>query len=83
MFDASTDAPAYFANFRVAAGGRKLYDAIAEKGRVATQGIYFDTASDRIRPESAPTLEEIASMLSEHSRSPAHDRRTYRELVKM
>jgi len=66
MFDASTDAPAYFANFRVAAGGRKLYDAIAEKGRVATQGIYFDTGSDRIRPESAPTLKEIASMLSEH-----------------
>jgi hypothetical protein len=66
MFDASTDAPAYFANFRVAAGGRKLNDAIAENGRVATQGIYFDTGSDQIPPESAPTLKEIASMLSEH-----------------
>ncbi|HKU62629.1 MAG TPA: hypothetical protein VJQ44_15515, partial [Gemmatimonadales bacterium] len=48
-----------FGNFRVAAGGRKLYDALAEKGRVATQGIYFDTGSDRIRPESTPTLKEI------------------------
>ena len=67
MFDASTDNPAYFGNFRVAAGGRKLYDAIAEKGRVATQGIYFDTGSDRIRPESAPTLKEIAAMLGEHA----------------
>lgn len=67
MFDASTDSPAYFRNFRVAAGGRKLYDAIAEKGRVATQGIYFDTGSDRIRPESAPTLKEIGDMLKEHS----------------
>src|SRR5688500_2618297 len=67
MFDASEDSPAYFANFRVAAGGKKLYDAIAEKGRVATQGIYFDTGSDRIRPESAPTLKEIGSMLSEHA----------------
>jgi OmpA-OmpF porin, OOP family len=67
MFDASADNPAYFANFRVAAGGKKLYDAIAEKGRVATQGIYFDTGSDRIRPESAPTLKEIGSMLSEHA----------------
>lgn len=66
FFDASEDSPVYFANFRVAAGGRKLYDAIVEKGRVATQGIYFDTGSDRIRPESAPTLKEIASMLSEH-----------------
>jgi OmpA-OmpF porin, OOP family len=67
MFDASADNPAYFRNFRIAAGGRKLYDAIAEKGRVATQGIYFDTGSDRIRPESAPTLKEIGDMLKEHA----------------
>ena len=66
-FDASEDNPAYFRNIRVAAGGRKLYDAIAEKGRVATQGIYFDTGSDRIRPESAPTLKEIGDMLTEHA----------------
>jgi outer membrane protein OmpA-like peptidoglycan-associated protein len=67
MFDASTDHPAYFRNFRIAAGGRKLYDAIAEKGRAATQGIYFDTGSDGIRPESAPTLKEIGDMLKEHA----------------
>ena len=67
MFDASNDHPAYFRNFRIAAGGKKLYDAIAEKGRVSTQGIYFDTGSDRVRPESAPTLKEIAGMLTEHS----------------
>jgi outer membrane protein OmpA-like peptidoglycan-associated protein len=51
---------------RVAAGGRKLYDALAEKGRVATQGIYFDTGSDGIRQESAPTLKEIGTMLKDH-----------------
>lgn len=51
---------------RVAEGGRKLYDALAADGRVATQGIYFDTGSDQIRPESAPTLREIADMLSSH-----------------
>src|SRR5687768_18431220 len=67
MFDASSDNPAYFGNFRVAAGGKKLYDALADKGRVATQGIYFDTGSDRIRPESTPTLKEIGQMLTEHS----------------
>jgi len=33
---------------------------------VATQGIYFDTGSDRIRPESTPTLKEIGQMLTEH-----------------
>lgn len=54
-------------NVRIAAGGKKLYDALAEKGRVATQGIFFDTGSDRIRPESAPTLKEIAAMLQEHA----------------
>ena len=67
MFDASNDSPAYFRNFRVAAGGKKLYDAIEEKGRAATQGIYFDTGSDGIRPESAPTLKEIGDMLKEHA----------------
>jgi outer membrane protein OmpA-like peptidoglycan-associated protein len=67
MFDASTDNPAYFRNFRIAAGGKKLYDAITEKGRVSTQGIYFDTGSDQIRPESAPTLKEIAGMLADHA----------------
>jgi outer membrane protein OmpA-like peptidoglycan-associated protein len=52
---------------RVAAGGKKLYDALSEKGRVATQGIYFDTGSDGIRQESAPTLKEIGTMLKEHA----------------
>ena len=65
--DAREENPALFGNFRIAAGGKKLYDAIAEKGRVATQGIYFDTGSDRIRPESSPTLKDIAAMLTEHA----------------
>ena len=39
---------------------------MAEKGHVSTQGIYFDTGSDRIRPESTPTLKEIGQMLNEH-----------------
>jgi hypothetical protein len=30
--------PSLFGNFRLAAGGKKLYDAIAATGRVATQG---------------------------------------------
>lgn len=64
--DGNTDMPAMFGAFRLAAGGKKLYDALAETGRVATQGIYFDTGSDRIRPESSPTLKEIVAMLNEH-----------------
>jgi len=65
--DADPAKATLFGNFRVAAGGKKLYDALAEKGRVATQGIYFDTGSDRIRPESTPTLKEIGSMLKDHA----------------
>ena len=53
-------------NVRVAAGGRKLYDVLAEKGRVATQGILFASASEQIRPESTPTLKEIGTKLTEH-----------------
>ncbi len=64
--DGDVNKPTLFGNFRVAAGGKKLYDALAAKGRVATQGIYFDTGSDRIRPESTPTLKEIGAMLKDH-----------------
>ena len=53
-------------NISVMAGGRELYDALSESGRVATQGILFDTGSDRILPESTPTLLEITRMLQEH-----------------
>jgi outer membrane protein OmpA-like peptidoglycan-associated protein len=59
--------PFLLASVRVAAGGKKLYDVLSANGRVATQGILFDTGSDRIRPESTPTLVEIADMLREHA----------------
>jgi outer membrane protein OmpA-like peptidoglycan-associated protein len=60
------DRPIYIGNIRLAAGGRDLYDDLIEKGRVATHGILFAVNSDRIRPESTPTLEEIGEMLADH-----------------
>ena len=63
----SAEQPRMIANVRVNAGGRELYDALSADGRVATQGILFDTGSDRIKPESTPTLQEIADMLSQHA----------------
>lgn len=57
---------ALLTGIRIAAGGKKLYDGLAATGRVATQGIYFDVASDRIRGESTPTLKEIGDMLTAH-----------------
>jgi outer membrane protein OmpA-like peptidoglycan-associated protein len=58
--------PMLIGNIRIAAGGRDLYDELAAKGRVATQGILFATGSARIRPESTPTLSEIGAMLKAH-----------------
>ena len=59
--------PRMVGNLRVTAGSKTMYDAIESAGRVATQGIYFDTGSDRIRPESSGTLKQIANMLNEHA----------------
>lgn len=64
---ASEQNPVLIGSIRIAAGGLDLYDRLERDGRVATHGILFATNSDRIRPESTPTLEEIASMLREHA----------------
>lgn len=58
--------PLYIGRIRIAESGKSIYDEISAKGRVATQGILFDTGSDRIKPESAPTLKEIGEMLKAH-----------------
>jgi len=64
---ADNDSPVLFANFRIAAGGKDLYRALNEEGRVTAEGILFDTGSDRIRPESDAVLNEIAALLKTHS----------------
>jgi outer membrane protein OmpA-like peptidoglycan-associated protein len=66
MPSSSEEDPVLVQSIRVAAGGKKLYDVLAAKGRVSTQGILFDTGSDRLRPESTPTLTEIGEMLKAH-----------------
>lgn len=65
--DANDKRPMYVGPIRIAAGGADLYNKLAAEGHVATRGILFDIDSDRIRPESTPTLEEIAQLLREHS----------------
>lgn len=63
---ADQENPIYLGPVRVAAGGRDLYDRLTAEGRVATQGILFDTGSATIKPESTPTLKEIARTLQQH-----------------
>ncbi len=68
-FEIAADAtrPQLLGNFRIAAGDKKMYDALAANGRVTTHGILFDSGADKIRPESTPTLKEISQMLTEHA----------------
>lgn len=66
VINASAEEPSMVGNIVIAAGGQPLYDALLASGRVATQGIYFDTGSDRLRMESTPTLREIGAMLNAH-----------------
>jgi OmpA-OmpF porin, OOP family len=63
----SQEEPTVVTNIRLAEGGKKLYEAIAATGRVATHGILFATGSDQIRPESKPTLQQIGDMLKQHA----------------
>lgn len=42
----------------------EMQKALSATGRVALYGIYFDTASATIRPDSKPTLDEIGKLLS-------------------
>jgi OmpA-OmpF porin, OOP family len=62
----SEENPVFIGKIRVAASRKSIYDDLAAKGRISTQGILFDTGSDRVRPESGATLKEIAEMMKGH-----------------
>jgi outer membrane protein OmpA-like peptidoglycan-associated protein len=44
----------------------KMLSSIAESGKVALYGIYFDTDSANIKDTSAPTMQEIARLLADN-----------------
>jgi len=44
-----------------------MIEDITRTGRVAIYGIYFDTGKVDVKPESEPTLEEIAELLRQNS----------------
>jgi outer membrane protein OmpA-like peptidoglycan-associated protein len=49
-------------------GAEQMASEIDSTGRVALYGILFDHDSDRLKPESAPVLAEIAKYLDAHPR---------------
>jgi outer membrane protein OmpA-like peptidoglycan-associated protein len=54
-----------FTNFRLAEGGKDVAQALNTEGRIVVHGIYFDTGSDVIRPESGGALRNILALLQE------------------
>ncbi len=54
------------ANVRFAEGCRPPKDLLAE-GKLVTYGIYFDSGSDVVLPESAPVLRQIASYMESNA----------------
>jgi outer membrane protein OmpA-like peptidoglycan-associated protein len=48
-------------------GGQQIEQELKQKGQVEVYGIYFDFASDKIKPESEPVLREIADALNHNS----------------
>lgn len=52
-------------NVRFAEGGKPKVDMMAAP--FVTHGIVFDSGSDRIKPESAPVLRQVAAYLKEHA----------------
>jgi outer membrane protein OmpA-like peptidoglycan-associated protein len=56
----------YVTRIRVAESQKTIYDALSANGRWTTQGILFDTGKSEVKPESTPTLKQIATTLKEH-----------------
>ena len=54
-----------FTNLRLAEGGKDIKSGLDADGKIVTHGILFDTGSDRIKPESLPTLKKILAVLEE------------------
>jgi outer membrane protein OmpA-like peptidoglycan-associated protein len=63
----SEEHPVFVTSIRLAESETDvLYDALASKGRWATQGILFATGKAELRPESRPVLKEIAETLKKY-----------------
>ncbi len=58
-------------NVRYAEGCRPAKDMLAE-GKLVTYGIFFDSGSDVVKPESAPVLRQIAAYLEANAAVKLH-----------
>jgi OmpA-OmpF porin, OOP family len=56
----------YLTNIRYAVAGADTRNKLITEGRFVTNGILFDVNSDKIKPESASVLSEMANVLKEN-----------------
>jgi outer membrane protein OmpA-like peptidoglycan-associated protein len=56
----------YMSNLRVAVGAPDTRSKLITEGKFVTHGIYFDSGSDKIKPESYGVLKDIAAVLSQN-----------------
>jgi outer membrane protein OmpA-like peptidoglycan-associated protein len=49
-----------------------MSSALSDAGKVALYGIHFDTDKDTLRPDSEPTLQEIARLLRDNPQLNLH-----------
>ena len=55
--------PAALETGKVVIGTDKLQRGLADEGKIALYGLYFDTAKAEVKPESKPQLTEMAKLL--------------------
>jgi outer membrane protein OmpA-like peptidoglycan-associated protein len=53
----------YLTNMRMASGKPDIRSKLLTEGKLVTYGIYFDSGSDKVKPESYGTLKMIADIL--------------------
>ncbi len=60
------DGAALISNVRIAVGNPDMRSKLITEGKLVTYGIYFDVNSDKVKPESYPTIKSIADILKEN-----------------
>ena len=61
-----SDGTPLIGSVRIATGLPDMRNKLITEGKLVSYGIYFDVNSDKLKPQSAGTLKEIATILSEN-----------------
>ena len=64
--DNSDETTPLISNFRMAVGMPDMRNKLITEGKLVSYGIYFDVNSDRLKPESTPSIKEIATAIKDN-----------------